>query len=56
MQALRTTMRRFAAALESLCTVAGSDADADDLLAAYGDAQTLESQRAAVRRRAYAEP
>jgi len=46
LNALRATKRRFAAVLDSLCTVAGSQADADDLLAAYGDAETLAAQRA----------
>jgi enoyl-CoA hydratase/carnithine racemase len=40
LQALRTTKQRFAAAAESLCPGAGSEADADALLAAYRDPET----------------
>lgn len=42
--ALRTTKRRFAAASEALCPAFDSQGDADDLLAAYGDAETLQMQ------------
>lgn len=38
---LRTTKRRFRQALQSLCTLDGSEADADDLAHAYHDEQTL---------------
>ncbi len=40
LHALRTTKQRFAAAADSLCSGAGSEADADALLAAYRDPQT----------------
>lgn len=40
LQALRTTKRRFQAAADALCTSRGSQADADDLLAAYRDPET----------------
>lgn len=43
--ALRTTKQRFAAANDALCTAAGSRADADALLAAYRDPQTLEAMQ-----------
>jgi enoyl-CoA hydratase/carnithine racemase len=45
LNALRTTKQRFAAATESLCPGAGSEADADALLAAYGDAETQAAQQ-----------
>lgn len=38
---LRTTKRRFNQALQLLCALDGSQADADDLVAAYRDEQTL---------------
>lgn len=41
LNALRTTKQRFAAAADSLCSGAGSQADADTLLAAYRDPETL---------------
>jgi enoyl-CoA hydratase/carnithine racemase len=40
LQALRTTKRRFAAAIDALSTLEGSQADADELLAAYRDPET----------------
>jgi enoyl-CoA hydratase/carnithine racemase len=43
--ALRETKRRFAAAAESLCPSAGSERDADALLAAYRDPETLALQQ-----------
>ena len=51
--ALRTTKQRFATAAETLCPAAGSQADADALLAAYQDPETLAVQQAyiAARRR-----
>lgn len=51
--ALRATKRRFAEATEALCPAAGSEADADDLLTAYRDAETLQAQQryVAARRR-----
>jgi enoyl-CoA hydratase/carnithine racemase len=45
LQALRATKQRFAAAAETLCTSAGSQADADALLAAYRDPETLQMQQ-----------
>jgi enoyl-CoA hydratase/carnithine racemase len=41
LNALRSTKRRFRAANEALCPGAGSEADADALLAAYRDPETL---------------
>ncbi|MGL6108723.1 MAG: enoyl-CoA hydratase/isomerase family protein [Rubrivivax sp.] len=41
LNALRTTKQRFRQANEALCTSAGSQADADALLAAYRDPETL---------------
>ena len=41
LNALRTTKQRFAAAADGLCSGAGSEADADALLAAYRDPETL---------------
>lgn len=51
--ALRETKRRFAAAAESLCPAAGSERDADALLAAYGDPETqaLQQRYIAARKR-----
>jgi enoyl-CoA hydratase/carnithine racemase len=50
--ALRATKQRFAAAAQSLCTTAGSEVDADALLAAYRDPETLQAlQRYAAARR-----
>jgi enoyl-CoA hydratase/carnithine racemase len=43
--ALRTTKRRFNQALQLLCALDGSEADADDLAAAYRDEQTLATMR-----------
>ena len=40
LQALRATKRRFQAVADALCTSRGSQADADDLLAAYRDPET----------------
>ena len=37
--------RRFAAAAETLCPAAGSQADADALLAAYRDPETQQMQQ-----------
>jgi len=45
LQALRETKRRFAAAADKLCTGAGSQADADVLLAAYRDPETQAAQQ-----------
>ena len=45
LQALRTTKQRFAAAAETLCPAAGSQADADTLLAAYRDPETQQMQQ-----------
>jgi enoyl-CoA hydratase/carnithine racemase len=45
LNALRTTKQRFAAAAETLCPGAGSQADADALLAAYRDAETQQMQQ-----------
>jgi enoyl-CoA hydratase/carnithine racemase len=45
LQALRTTKQRFAAAAETLCPAAGSQADADALLAAYRDPETQQMQQ-----------
>jgi len=44
-QALRSTKQRFRAAAESLCGAAGSETDADALLAAYRDPETLSVQQ-----------
>jgi enoyl-CoA hydratase/carnithine racemase len=41
LNALRTTKQRFREANEALCTSAGSQADADALLSAYRDPETL---------------
>jgi enoyl-CoA hydratase/carnithine racemase len=43
--ALRTTKQRFASAGETLCPAEGSQADADALLAAYQDPETLAVQQ-----------
>ena len=43
--ALRTSKQRFRAAAELLCSSAGSEADADALLAAYRDPETLAAQQ-----------
>jgi enoyl-CoA hydratase/carnithine racemase len=45
LNALRTTKQRFAAAAETLCPAAGSQADADTLLAAYRDGETQQMQQ-----------
>jgi enoyl-CoA hydratase/carnithine racemase len=45
LNALRTTKQRFAAASETLCPAAGSQADADALLAAYRDPETQQMQQ-----------
>jgi enoyl-CoA hydratase/carnithine racemase len=45
LQALRATKQRFAAAAESLCSAAGSQADALVLRAAYADPETLSAQQ-----------
>lgn len=45
LHALRTTKRRFAAAIDALSTLDGSQADADDLLAAYRDPETLTAMQ-----------
>jgi len=51
--ALRTTKRRFQAVADALCTSKGSEADADDLLAAYRDHETqvVRSRYLAARQR-----
>jgi len=43
--ALRATKRRFAQVNEALCPALDSVCDAEDLLAAYGDAETLQLQQ-----------
>jgi enoyl-CoA hydratase/carnithine racemase len=45
LQALRATKQRFAAAAESLCSGAGSQADAQVLRAAYADPETRAAQQ-----------
>jgi enoyl-CoA hydratase/carnithine racemase len=45
LNALRTTKQRFAAAAETLCPAADSQADADALLAAYRDPETQQMQQ-----------
>ena len=45
LNALRTTKRRFQGAVDALCTLRGSEADADDLLAAYQDPETQAVRR-----------
>lgn len=45
LNALRTTKQRFAVAADGLCSAAGSEADADALLAAYRDAETQAMQQ-----------
>jgi enoyl-CoA hydratase/carnithine racemase len=45
LNALRATKQRFAAAAETLCPAAGSQADADALLAAYRDPETQQLQQ-----------
>ena len=45
MNALRATKRRFRDAGDSLCSAAGSESDADVLLAAYRDPETLAVQQ-----------
>jgi enoyl-CoA hydratase/carnithine racemase len=45
LNALRATKQRFRAASEALCSAAGSEVDADALLAAYRDAETLDVQQ-----------
>ena len=45
LQALRSSKRRFAAAAESLCSGAGSEVDADALLAAFSDPETQAMQQ-----------
>lgn len=45
LQALRSTKRRFAAAAESLCSGAGSQVDAEALLAAFADPETQAMQQ-----------
>ncbi len=53
LSALRATKQRFAAAAETLCPAAGSQADADALLAAYRDpeAQQMQQRYIAARQR-----
>jgi enoyl-CoA hydratase/carnithine racemase len=43
--ALRATKRRFAQVSEALCPALDSQCDAEDMLAAYGDAETLQVQQ-----------
>lgn len=52
LRSLRATKQRFAAAADDLCTAAGSEADADALLAAYrdGETQALQQRYIAARR------
>ena len=45
LQALRSTKRRFAAAADSLCSGAGSEVDAEALLAAFSDPETQAMQQ-----------
>ena len=45
LNALRTTKQRFRAAADALCSAAGSEIDADALLAAYRDPETLGVQQ-----------
>jgi enoyl-CoA hydratase/carnithine racemase len=45
LNALRTTKQRFAVAADGLCSAAGSEADADALLAAYRDPETQAMQQ-----------
>ena len=45
LNALRTTKQRFRAAADALCSAAGSEIDADALLAAYRDPETLAVQQ-----------
>ncbi len=45
LNALRTTKQRFRAAGDALCSAVGSEADADALLAAYRDPETLAVQQ-----------
>lgn len=45
LKALRSTKRRFAEVVEALSPTAGSEADADALLAAYRDPETLAVQQ-----------
>ena len=45
LQALRATKQRFAAAADSLCSAAGSEADARVLRAAYADPETQSAQQ-----------
>lgn len=45
LNALRTTKQRFRAAADALCSAAGSEIDADGLLAAYRDPETLAVQQ-----------
>jgi len=45
LNALRTTKQRFAVAADGLCSSAGSEADADALLAAYRDPETQAMQQ-----------
>ncbi|MEO7850990.1 MAG: enoyl-CoA hydratase/isomerase family protein [Rubrivivax sp.] len=49
--ALRATKRRFQQVADDLCTRRGSEADADDLRAAYLDPQTIAVQREMLHRR-----
>jgi enoyl-CoA hydratase/carnithine racemase len=49
--ALRASKRRFAAAAEMMCAGAGSEVDADALLAAYRDPETLSVQQRYIARR-----
>ena len=45
LNALRSTKRRFQGASDALCTLRGSEADADDLLAAYRDPEDAGAYR-----------
>lgn len=51
LNALRTTKRRFVEVVERLSPAAGSEADADALLAAYADPETQDVQRRYMRQR-----
>ena len=51
LNALRTTKRRFAEVVEALSPTAGSEVDADALLAAYHDPETLSVQQRYMKQR-----
>ena len=51
LNALRSTKQRFRAAADALCTTTGSEVDADALVTAYHDSETLAVQQAYMARR-----